>query len=278
MKLQANAKINLALDVVTRLDNGYHDLDMIMMPLALHDEIELSCSDDMQYVIDGSDLAMDEHNTIVKAVNLMKATFAIEQNFHIKVTKHIPMQAGLAGGSADAAAVLRGINSLLNLGLGIETLASLGKQIGADVPFCVYNTCARVKGIGEKIRPISNTLQTHVLLVKPNVGVSTPEAFRTLDFTTLHHPDIDAMEQALTNRDWDALVATTGNSLEQSAFVLAPSVAQIKQELQELGFSYVLMSGSGSTVFALSNDVKLLEEARVKYECQGLFSTVTAFI
>lgn len=278
MQILANAKINLSLNVVLKMDNGYHELDMVMMPLALADELELNVHSSNELIIKGSNLVVDEHNTILKAIALMQETYGLREHYQVVLHKRIPMQAGLAGGSADAAAVLRGINELARLHRPLEELAALGKKIGADVPFCVHNTCARVKGIGEQIEPIANTLNMQVLLVKPEQGVSTPLAFQTLDHATLPHPDIDALIEALQNHDENALAKAMGNSLEQSALRLVPEIATIKAELTEMGFVHVLMSGSGSTVFALSHDTELLEKAHKHYKDQGLFSCVSAFV
>lgn len=278
MIIKAHAKINLGLNVIERYPNGYHSLDMIMMPLALHDTIEIQISEVNEVVFNDSELVIDESNTVVKAMSLMQEEYNIKEKFKIIVSKKIPMQAGLAGGSADAAAVLKGINSLVHCGASIEELAILGKRIGADVPFCVIQQSARVKGIGEQIKVIPQTLDSYVLLVKPNKGVSTKEAFEMLDFNTLLHPPMEEIENALMDGRMKDMFTLLGNSLEQSAFVLVPEIKEIKEHLQVKGFDVVLMSGSGSTVFALGKDIDIMKKMEEYYINKGFFSIITKFI
>ncbi len=250
----ANAKINLCLDVAGRYENGYHELNMIMVPLQLHDTLLWEVADEDAFVCDDKSLPMDSSNTLVRAAALMRKTFAINDHFHIQCQKRIPMQAGLAGGSGDAAALMRGLWEHYSLPCTLAELADLGKQIGADVPFCIHNTCARVGGIGERIIPFENRCDFGVLLVKPQQGVSTKAAFQSLDIDQCPHPSAKACQAALMNGDFDRFCALAQNSLETSAFALVKEVAQVKQELMAFHFPLVLMSGSGSTVFALSND------------------------
>ncbi len=154
MEIKAHAKINLCLNVVGRRDDGYHELEMVMVPLTLHDTIYIELSDKDEYSCSDQSLPMDLSNTVVKAVELMRKTFGFKEHFKVHIQKEIPSQAGLAGGSADAAAVMKAIRELLKIDVSIEELSQLGKQVGADVPFCVMETCALVKGIGEKISSI----------------------------------------------------------------------------------------------------------------------------
>ncbi len=277
MQIKANAKINLALNVIERLPNGYHSLDMIMLPLALHDKIEIEEAKADKISFNDSSLN-NLDTTVHKALALFKQDQAIDKCFNIKVNKQIPMEAGLAGGSADAAAILKGLNKLCNTNLSTEYLANLGKQVGADVPFCVYNTGARVKGIGEIIKPIGYSLPKHVLLIKPNQGVSTKLAFESLDFDTTQHPDLDKIEYALLHEQSEVLKTELANTLEQSAFKLVPEIAKIKNHLLAMKFDYVLMSGSGSTVFALTDDEKILQAAMDLYDACGIFVCKTSFI
>lgn len=259
MEIIANAKINLCLDVVGRMDNGYHEMDMIMVPLALHDTLTITKSDHDEVCCEQA-MPMDESNTIMKARNLMRKTFQITQSFRIEVIKRIPMEAGMAGGSADAAATMKGIWKLMKIPCTLEELAALGKQIGADVPFCVINECALVQGIGEKVTRFSTPCQFDVLLVKPAQGVSTGKAFQSLDFTSCVHPDTLACKKALEQGDRASFYAFSGNTLEQSAFAMVPEIRKIKERLLALGFAFVLMSGSGSTVFAISEDASILRK------------------
>lgn len=261
MKIKAHAKINLSLDVIKKRDDGYHELEMIMVPLTLCDIITIEKADTECFCCDDETLLIDETNTIVKAVRLMETCYGVKQKFHIHVEKHIPMQAGMAGGSADAAAVLKGIVTLMELSIPISELSMQSKSIGADVPFCVYETPAIVKGIGEKIQPISIGFDFEILLVKPSMGVPTGKAFSLIDFTTCEHPDAHQVEQALQKKDYEAFCKSLGNTLEQPAFLMVPEIKEIKQTLLAMGFDAVLMSGSGSTVFAITKDHELMKRA-----------------
>ena len=262
MKIEANAKVNLVLDVVRRMENGYHELDMIMVPLSLCDVLDVEIAEEDKIVCGEANFPLDESNTIYKAILLMREHFHLKEHFCVHVEKKIPMQAGLAGGSADGAAMLKAILSLCNLKASEEEMILIAKKIGADVPFCYVNKASRVKGIGEKIRRFEINCPFYLLLVKPKEGVSTGLAFKGIDFNTCIHPDVDAMEKALKENEYETFLSTLGNTLEQSAFEITPVIKTIKEELKELGMDGVLMSGSGSTVFAITRDKEILEKAK----------------
>ena len=264
MREYANAKLNLCLNVKSRRSDGYHELEMIMVPLTLHDTLDVEIADEMS-LISNVDMPMDTSNTIIKAVEVMRKHFGFQESFAIRVDKCIPMQAGLAGGSSDGAAMLRCINELLQLHISIEDLAQIGKEIGADVPFCVYNQPAIVKGIGEKIETFTLPKAYHVLLVKPKEGVSTKLCFESLQLDTAIHPDCHLLQQALEDNHTEEIRRHMQNTLESSAFKILLKIETIKQELMKEGFPYVLMSGSGSTVFALSEDEAFVEKCFTKY-------------
>lgn len=260
MKIAANAKINLTLDVIKKRDDGYHELDMIMVPLSLADILEVNFADKDSILCDAQSFPLDESNTIYKAITLMREEYKLDQHFEVIVHKHIPMQAGLAGGSADGAAMLKAIVSLCQLIVSEEKLIALAKKIGADVPFCVVNQASRVQGIGERISRFAFHCPFYLLLVKPKEGVSTALAFRKIDFTNCVHPSVDKAQQALKDNDYEAFYACIGNTLEQSAIQIAPIIKTIKEELYEYGMDAVLMSGSGSTIFAISRDKQLVDK------------------
>ena len=278
MKIEAHAKVNLSLNVVRKREDGYHELEMIMVPLTLHDDVTIELSEQDQYSCDIEGLAIDESNTVVKAVKLMRETYGIKEHFHVHMEKHIPMQAGLAGGSADGAAVMKGINALLDLKIPISELSMLSKQVGADVPFCVYDTPAVVKGIGEDVTPIKSQLDFEILLVKPQEGVPTGKAFSMIDFETCEHPDYQKVQHAMETGNYKAFCESLGNTLEQPAFQIVPLIKDIKQELLVMGFDGVLMSGSGSNVFAISQDHKLIQEAYEHFHHKGFFAYQTKMI
>ena len=259
---KAYAKINICLNVVCRRDDGYHELEMIMVPLDLHDEIHIEFSNTSSISSNDVNMPTDNSNTILKAINIMKDKYSLKENFKVEVIKNIPMQAGLAGGSSDAAATIGAINSMCNLELSNDELIEVGKQVGADVPFFIINKPALVKGIGEKISPFEMKTDYHILLVKPDEGVSTKEAFETLVFETAIHPNVEQMKKGLSEGIEELIIHNLQNTLEQSAFKLVPVISQIKSELQEFGFERVLMSGSGSAVFALSENEELVSLAQ----------------
>ncbi len=264
MKVRAYAKINLALDVVRKRDDGYHDLEMIMAPLEFHDlifvdqiESGILIESDNRYV------PCDERNIVYKVASLMINTYDIKKGVRIYIHKHIPMQAGLGGGSADGAAVMLGVNRLFKLNLSLEEMAELGKTVGADIPFCLYNKLAYVEGIGEKIQLIESDFSCDMLLVKPRIGVSTKAAFSNLDYDNLTHASCKELKLALENNDYNGVVNNLKNSLEQN---IPNEIKVLKRELEEFGFDGVLMTGSGSCVFAISQNQELLQEAYLHFK------------
>lgn len=259
MKKYARAKINAALNVVCRREDGYHELEMVMLPLTLCDDVSIHFAKtdwftwNLKYHINGK-------NTIVKAVHLMREHYKIQNHFRIHVHKRIPTQAGLAGGSADAAAVMLAIRDMCHIQASDEEIAQLSKQIGADVPFCVMNTPSVVKGIGEILEPFEMNCDFDVVLLKPYKGVSTKECFESIDFNECIHPDVEEVKRCLCEDDFEGLSACVGNTLENAAIKLVSEIGQAKAYLKELGFEVVCMSGSGSTVFGLTRKPDLVEK------------------
>ena len=188
MKVQARAKINLALDVVERMDNGYHSLDMVMAPISICDEIEIEVGICDEVTCEG--MKLPENNTVSKMVQVLKELYHLSSNYKISIKKHIPAQAGLGGGSADAAAVCKAILQMEGIEETEENLYEITKQVGADVPFCIHDKWARVKGIGEKITPIESDWQFNIIVVKPDFGISTANAFSKWKESRPFHPDV----------------------------------------------------------------------------------------
>lgn len=264
MKERAYAKINLSLDVVGKRDDGYHELNMIMVPLDFYDVIDIEVADEMSMESNAGYLPKTEKNTIIKAIEVLRREYGFKENFKIVVQKHIPTQAGLAGGSADAAAAIRIVKKLLSLDMSRSKMLDLAKQVGADVPFCCLNKPAFVSGIGEKIDVFDAVTDFHVLLVKPFKGVSTKTAFTMLDFNEAKHPDCLKMKSALMEGSYEGVIGALGNTLEQPSMKLVPEIAKIKEKLLELGMDGVLMSGSGSTVFGLTQSEECLKHAAIE--------------
>jgi len=261
MKERAYAKINLCLDVVGKREDGYHDLKMIMVPINFYDVLEMEFAPETTLELNRDYLPINDKNTIIKAIHIMQEKYNITEEFCCRLEKHIPTRAGLAGGSADAAAAIRMINRMCNLHLTKDEMIAVGKEVGADVPFCILNRPAFVEGIGEKITTFSCSPDFYLLLIKPRKGVSTAEAFHIVDEQEGIHPDCKAMQEALEYNDYDDIISSLGNSMENAAMTLVPEIRKAKQDLLDLGFDGVLMSGSGSTVFGITKDVELLDRS-----------------
>ncbi len=271
MKERAYAKINLCLDVVSRREDGYHDLEMIMVPIDFYDTLEIRPANETTLSLNKSYLPVNEKNTIIKAINIMKKTYDIDMEFECILQKHIPTRAGLAGGSADAAAAIRILNRMLHLRMTEDEMIDVGKQVGADVPFCLINRPALVRGIGEKIQPFEVNTDFEILLVKPRRGVSTKDAFDIVDSQPLVHPNCLAMREALINDDYQGVVDNLGNSLEGASLQLVDEIRVVKEALIDAGFDGVLMSGSGSTVFGITRNVDLLKRTMEQMKSERYF-------
>ncbi len=263
------AKINLYLDVKNVRDDGYHELDMVMIPLELHDSIlvsELTTSRDSFVTLDDYSLIGFKDNIVQKAVNILTEKYNFNHVVEILVHKNIPMKAGLGGGSSNAGTVLRGINNMYNLKISDEELEKIGLSLGADVPFFFKETSCRAQGIGEILTPIKMAKQYHCLLVFPNEGCSTPEVYKKLDSFEVNNGNIDNVIKALETGDDELLEQSIHNDLEPVAISLVPDIQVVKDKLREQGLKIVLMTGSGSCVFALSSDKKLIKKAEKALE------------
>ena len=278
MKEKAFAKINLCLDVVRRRDDGYHELKMIMVPLNYYDSLHMHIADKMSMVQNVGYIPLDDKNTVIKAINVLREEYGFKENFSISLTKHIPTQAGLAGGSADGAAAIRLVDRLLHLNIPKDKMLELAAKVGADVPFCCINKPAVVKGIGEIIEPFDINFDFEILLVKPKKGVMTKKAFENIDYQNCIHPDVDKLKQALENDDYDNVCHNLANTLEASSFKLNNQIEDIKKQLIEIGFDGSLMTGSGSTVFGLTRDIKTLEKGYNIMREQGYFVRKTKIL
>ena len=254
MRERAYAKINLCLNIKSRREDGYHELEMIMVPIDFYDTLEMIPSDEMRIYNNRAYIPVNEKNTVIKAVQVLRQRYGFDTNFEIRLQKHIPTRAGLAGGSADAAAAIRMMNRMLNLNMSEQDMIDCGREVGADVPFCILSKPALVQGIGEVIVPFECHPDFHILLVKPKRGVSTKEAFELSDQTEPEHPDCRKMGRALIEGNYQGIVDALGNSLEGAALQLVPEIRQVKEALSLLGFDGVLMSGRGSTVFGVTKD------------------------
>ncbi|MFD1736895.1 4-(cytidine 5'-diphospho)-2-C-methyl-D-erythritol kinase [Bacillus salitolerans] len=253
LMVKAPAKINLSLDVLHKREDGFHEVEMIMTTIDLADRVELTLlnSDQIKITSHNRFVPDDNRNLAYQAAMLLKNRFHVSKGVSITITKTIPVAAGLAGGSSDAAATLRGLNKLWGLGLSIDELAKLGSEIGSDVSFCVYGGTALATGRGEKIRHITAPPHCWVVLAKPTIGVSTGEVYGQLNLDKVKHPNVQAMITAIEQKDYNGICHLVGNVLEEVTLKLYPEVAQIKDQMKKFGADAVLMSGSGPTVFGL---------------------------
>ena len=251
---KAQAKINLTLDVLGKRPDGYHEVEMVMQTVDLSDHLTFSETERDEIVLSCTApyIPLDQRNLVYQAAFLVKETYGVKQGIHIHIDKRIPVAAGLAGGSSDAAATLRGLNRVWNLGQTLDHLAELGAKIGSDVPFCIYGGTSIARGRGEQIEHLPKVAPTWVVLVKPPIAVSTADVYGRLRLNEVQqHPDTQAMVAALQTGDVREISARLGNVLESVTFKMHPEVERLKQQLLKFGAQGALMSGSGPTVFAL---------------------------
>lgn len=257
--VKAPAKINLTLDVLSKRPDGYHEVEMIMTTVDLADRVGLESRKDKEIIIHSTNnfVPDDQRNLAYQAAKLLQDTYEINEGVSITIDKQIPIAAGLAGGSSDAAATLKGLNELWNLQLSVDRLAELGAQIGSDVPYCVYGGTAIARGRGEKIEHIDAPPNCWVVLAKPTIGVSTAAVYGGLKIDGLEHPNTPEMVQAITEGNYEKMCSNIGNVLESVTLKLHPEVQSIKDQMSRFGADAVLMSGSGPTVFGLvSNEAR----------------------
>ena len=252
-RIKAYAKINLGLDVVRRLENGYHEVKMVMQTVGIYDVLDFERTDGgIVITTDSGELPTDENNLIYKAAKLMMETYPISGGVKIHLEKHIPIAAGMAGGSTDAAATLKGMNRLFDLGCTLKDLMELGVKIGADVPYCVMGGTALAEGIGEKLTPLAPAPDCYVLVAKPDINVSTKYVYEHLDAQEIvKHPDIDGMVEAIAEESLQGILDRMENVLETVTVSAYPVIQTIKDRMKELGAINSLMSGSGPTVFGI---------------------------
>ncbi len=270
VKLKALAKINLGLDVLGKRENGYHDVRMVMQTIYLYDNVMLQRferekdADEPQIQVQTNlfYLPIDKNNIAYKAAKLLIDEFHIEDGVKIILEKHIPVSAGLAGGSSNAAAVLVGMNKMFSLGLSQEDLMARGVQLGADVPYCVMRGTVLAEGIGEILTPLPPFPKCYVLIAKPGINISTKMVYEKLDSRVIEeHPDIDGILEGLENQNLQKIVSSMGNVLEQVTAQEYPVIEEIKDMMKKAGAMNAMMSGSGPTVFGIFNDRSMARKA-----------------
>ena len=264
ISLKALAKINLGLDVVRRREDGYHEVRMIMQTIQLYDRLDIKRTQEpgIQIQTNLSFLPVNENNLIYKAAKLLMDEFSITDGVSVKLDKRIPVAAGMAGGSTDAAAMLIGVNRLFSLGLTKRELMERGVQIGADVPYCIMRGTALAEGIGEALSPLPPMVKCPVLIAKPSISVSTKFVYQNLklDDTTIH-PDIDRLIDDIKAKNLYDIAAHMGNVLETVTIPNYPVIDEIKKHMLSNGAVGAMMSGSGPTVFGLFDDEDTAKKA-----------------
>lgn len=255
---KAYAKVNLALDVLRKREDGYHDVRMIMQNLDIYDELDFSVvGNDGKITIEANraDIPTDERNLVYKAIKLICDEYNINPSIHVKLTKNIPVEAGMAGGSTDGAAALKAINHMFSLGASQKRLMELGVRLGADVPYCVLGQTALSEGIGEILTPIDCRLDCVVVVAKPKVNVSTGMIYNKMQLDKLlQRPDIDGMLEALLKNDVNGVASRMLNVMESVTAVMYKEIEDLKQAMKDEGALNAIMSGSGPTVFGLFTD------------------------
>ncbi len=249
----APAKINLALDILFKRPDGYHEIDSVMQSIALADQITFEMSSFLELTCSDSRLPTDCRNLAWKAAELLQRELGVKQGVKIHICKNIPIEAGLAGGSTDAAEVLLTLNEFWGLGLSADELVSLGARLGADVPFCIRGGAARAGGIGEQLTKIHSKMKCALLLITPNTPISTAVAYgRFHKDKILKHPQVDQVVQAMETEDFALLTNSWGNVFEELVQEDFPAVRLVKNLFNQYGLTANLMSGSGPSVYALN--------------------------
>lgn len=279
MRLRAFAKINLGLDILRKREDGYHEVRMIMQTIQMYDVLEMkkvkkpgiSLSVNYPYI------PSDERNLVYKAAKLLMDEFQVKEGVDIRLEKFIPVAAGMAGGSSDAAAAMVGINHLFKLGLSEKDLMDRAVNIGADVPYCIMRGTALAEGIGEKLTRIAQVPDCYVLIGKPGIGVSTKTAYESLQLDKIQsHPDIDGMIRDIENGNLLAMTDKMGNVFESGIIGKYPVIGEIKDLMEANGALKAMMSGSGPTVFGIFDDREKMEAAAAVLRQSNLAKTIFA--
>ena len=282
IRLKARAKINLGLDVIGRRENGYHDVRMVMQTVGLYDRIIMTKipEEDIRIKTNIGFLPVNENNLVYKAIMLMKNKYKLDGGIEVDLNKFIPVAAGMAGGSSDAASALFGMNRLYDLNIPMKELMNIGVEIGADVPYCLMRGTALAEEIGEKLTRLSDMPFCHILIAKPPVNVSTKLVYEKLDSTQVKsHPDIDGIIEAIKLKDVALVASRMGNVLESVTVPLYPVIDSIKSDMIEHGAINAMMSGSGPTVFGIFPDEQSMiacqQFLRQKGEARQVYTTET---
>ena len=285
VRVKARGKINLGLDVIRKRDDGYHEVRMIMQQVGLYDGIDIKrlglCTDGNRYIDIETNLKylpVNENNLAYKAAALLMDEYGIQERIFIKIRKLIPVAAGMAGGSADAAAVMKGLNKMFGLGLSTKELMERGVRLGADVPYCIMGGTALAEGIGDVLTPLKDMPPCYIVLAKPGINVSTKFVYGSLKLDEIKkHPDIDGLVQDIESQDLEGMSAKLGNVLEEVTEGMHPVITEIKQKMMKHGALNAMMSGSGPTVFGIFAEKKKAMKAynvlKADEKCKQVYIT-----
>ena len=269
LHIRSFAKINISLNITKKRDDGFHELDSVMLPISLHDSLivsKLNNANDNFVTVDDFSIGTFSYNLATFSIEKLQSIYHFNDKFRILIHKVIPIQAGLGGGSSNAAFTMKAVNTMLKLGASDEELIKLATPLGCDIPFFIKCVPARVQGVGEILTPISVKNNYYVLLVKPEAGCSTKEVYGISDTMDLKVCDIDAVIKALAEGDDESLAKNVSNALQEPAISLVPAIQCIVDELHSYGLDIVQVTGSGSAVFAMSTNKLLLKKTLKKLE------------
>ena len=269
LHIRSFAKINISLNITKKRSDGFHEIDSVMLPISLHDSLvisKLKNTTDNFVTVDDFSIGSFSYNLATFSIEKLQSIYHFNDKFRVLIHKVIPIQAGLGGGSSNAACTMKAVNSMLKLGATDEELIELSKSLGCDIPFFIKCKPARVQGVGEVLTPINIKNNYYVLIVKPELGCSTKEIYALSDTMELKTCNLDNIVKALEEGDDELLVANMYNALQEPAIKTVPQIQTIIDELKENGLKMVQVTGSGSAVFALSTDKTLLKRVLKKLE------------
>lgn len=280
MKVKAYAKINLGLKVVGKDERNYHLLDMVMLPISLCDNIEIEKREDDKTVVEvTNNVYLPIDNSMTKAIELMQKKYGFTNGFNIKIEKNIPVQAGMGGGTSDAAEVIKAINSIMNINASLKELEPLAMEVGSDVVYSLYSTLSRIQGTGEIYNKIEKTFKYPILIVKPKSGIKTKECFELYN-KDKDNISLDVIDKLIDNIEKDLKIVRnySKNSLLKPAKKLAPIINKIIRTLYDYNIDLIQMSGSGSTIYGIDKDINKLKEVYEKikdeYQFVGIYETI----
>ena len=269
LHIKSFAKINISLNITKKREDGFHEIDSIMLPISLHDSLvisKLKTAPDNYVTVDDFSIGSFSYNLATFSIEKLQGIYHFDDKFRVLIHKVIPIQAGLGGGSSNAACTMKAVNSMLKLGATDEELIEISKSLGCDIPFFIKCKPARVQGVGEVLNPISVKNNYYVLIVKPEAGCSTREVYALSDSMDLKTCNLDNVVKALEEGDDELLADNIYNALQEPAIKMVPQIQSIIEELKDNGLRIVQVTGSGSAVFALSTDKTLLKKVLKKLE------------